>query len=87
VGERKPRAPIDRRQHERRHRLDRRQLRIDTLQAELEPLQSSVRENADKLFALENEQKIQLVRISQIQQELDELKKSRIPQAATPLGD
>jgi len=73
----KARAPVDRRSRERRRPQDRRQLRIDALQAELEPLQASVAQSAAKIRELEDEQRVQLVRISQIQTEVDELKKSR----------
>jgi hypothetical protein len=73
----KARAPIDRRRQERRHREDRRQLRIDLLRTELRPLQAIVKETADKIRELEGEQRVQLVRISQIQRELDDLKKAR----------
>jgi hypothetical protein len=66
----------DRRRAERRHR-ERRRLQIDALQAELDPLRATVRENMEKIKQLEGEQKVQLVRIAQIQRELDDLKKTR----------
>jgi hypothetical protein len=71
----KSRAPTDRRQQERRHLDDRRQLRIFELQEALKPLQDTVQKNAERIRELEGEQRVQLVRISQIQQELDHLKK------------
>jgi hypothetical protein len=67
----------DRRHQERRRQQDRRNTRLDVLLAELAPLQTAVKENSDKIRQLENEQRVQFVRISQLQQELDELKKPR----------
>jgi hypothetical protein len=77
VGDRTPRVLTDRRQEERRRQHDRRSIRLDALLAELQPLQAAVKENIDRIRQLENEQRVQLVRISQIQRELDDLKKPR----------
>ena len=73
----KPRAPVDRRQQDRRRAQERRELRMDALRAELQPLQANVKGIANKILELEDAQHVQLVRISQIQQEIDELKKTR----------
>jgi hypothetical protein len=77
VGDRTPRVLTDRRQQERRRQHERRTIRVEVLLAELRPLQAAVKENTDRIRDLENEQRVQLVRISQIQRELDDLKKSR----------
>ena len=65
------RGSQDRRQHERRKR------RIEHLESELEPLRASVKATEEKIRELEREQRTQLVRIAQMQQELIELKKSK----------
>ena len=65
-----------RRQSDRRQR-DRRQQRVTALQAELEPLRARVMANDERMRELEAEQKVQLVRIAQIQRELDDLKKTK----------
>lgn len=70
------RSGRDRRAGDRRNQADRRQQRIDAVQAALDPLRAAVREGAERIRTLEREQKVQLVRISQLQRELDELKKS-----------
>jgi hypothetical protein len=60
----------DRRQRERRARLDAIQTRHDELRAIIEL-------NIRQIQKLEQEQTIQLIRIGQIQKEIDELKKTR----------
>jgi len=65
-----------RRSRDRRQR-DRRERRIEHLQAELEPLRASVKATEESIRELEREQRTQLVRIAQMQQELIELKKSK----------
>jgi len=60
---------MDRRQHERR-------AKIADLQAMHDELRINLERNAERLKRLEAEQHVQLVRIAQIQRELDELKKS-----------
>ena len=77
MGDRTARVVSDRRHQERRRQQDRRNTRLDVPLAELPPLQTAVTEHTEKIHALENEQQVQLVRISQLQRELDELKKPR----------
>ena len=78
VQDRRLRESGDRRRRtERRQQADRRKLRVEALQAELNPLRDAVRQNAERIRELEREQRTQLVRIAQIQRELDDLKKSR----------
>jgi uncharacterized coiled-coil DUF342 family protein len=77
VGDRTSRVLTDRRQLERRRQQDRRNARLDGLLKELQPLRAALKENSDRICKLEDEQHVQLVRISQIQRELDDLKKSR----------
>jgi chromosome segregation ATPase len=72
----KSRAPVDRRSQERRHHADRRHRRLEALQLELDPLRDILADHSEKLRQLEDEQRVQLVRIAQIQRELDDLKKS-----------
>ena len=64
------RRGIDRRQRERRARLA-------AIQEDHDELRRAIQQNIEHIARLEKEQLIQLVRIARIQQELDELKKSR----------
>jgi hypothetical protein len=66
---------------ERRHLPDRRQrdrrARIAALQTEYVELRRAVQQNIEQMKRLELEQRTQLIRIAQLQQEIDALKKSR----------
>ena len=64
------RRTSDRRQQERRTRLA-------TVQANQDELRATIQRNAEEIERLKAEQRLQLVRIAQIQQEIDALKKSR----------
>jgi hypothetical protein len=67
--------------NERRRNLERRQrerrARIADLQANHDDLRAIIERNAEQIKRLEAEQQVQLIRIAQIQRELDALKKSR----------
>jgi hypothetical protein len=67
--------------NERRRNLERRQrerrARIADLQANHDDLRVIIERNAEQIKRLEAEQQVQLIRIAQIQRELDALKKSR----------
>jgi uncharacterized sporulation protein YeaH/YhbH (DUF444 family) len=47
------------------------------LQATHDDLRPTIEENAEQIKRLEIEQQVQLIRIAQIQQEIDDLKKNR----------
>jgi len=64
------RRNVERRQRERR-------ARIADLQATHDDLRAILERNAEQIKRLEAEQQVQLIRIAQIQRELDALKKSR----------
>jgi chromosome segregation ATPase len=64
------RRNVERRQRERR-------ARIADLQATHDELKATVERSAEQIKRLEAEQQVQLVRIAQIQRELDALKRSR----------
>jgi hypothetical protein len=67
--------------NERRRNLERRQrerrARIADLQANHDDLRAIIERNAEQIKRLEAEQQVQLIRIAQIQREIDALKKSR----------
>jgi hypothetical protein len=67
--------------NERRRNLERRQrerrARIADLQANHDDLRVIIERNAEQIKRLEAEQQVQLIRIAQIQREIDALKKSR----------
>ncbi len=69
-GSNERRRNVERRQRERR-------ARIADLQATHDDLKATVQRNAEQIKRLEAEQQVQLIRIAQIQRELDALKKSR----------
>jgi hypothetical protein len=73
VGE----SNTERRRSRDRRQQDRRERRIELLQSELEPLRASVKATEEAIRELEREQRTQLVRIAQMQQELIELKKAK----------
>ena len=64
------RRVTERRQRERRARLE-------VIQSDHDDLKKAVKQNADEIKRLEAEQRTQLIRIAQIQHEIDALKKSR----------
>jgi hypothetical protein len=64
-----------RRGHDRRERE--RRAAVASIQADQNELRRQLRENMDKIRRLEADQLTQLVRIAQIQHEIDQLKKSR----------
>lgn len=68
-------TPPERRQGERRERE--RRARIADLQATHDELRAALDRTAERIKRLEAEQQVQLVRIAQIQRELDALKTSR----------
>lgn len=65
----------ERRVTERRQR-ERRQLRLDAIQSSQADLRQAVERTAAQIQRLEAEQRVQMVRIAQIQKELDDLKKN-----------
>ena len=72
----KPQRVEPQEQPDRRQR-DRRQTSIKAIQTEFDRLSLNIRHNDEKVKELEAAQKVQLVRIAQIQQEIEALKRSR----------
>jgi hypothetical protein len=64
------RVTNDRRHHDRR-------TRITAIQATHDDLRTTIEQTAAEIERLKAEQQLQLVRIAQIQREIDELKKSK----------
>lgn len=77
MGDRTPRVPADRRREERRLQQDRRSFDAAALLKELAPIRDALDEHRDRIKKLEDEQRVQLVRFSQIQREIDDLKKAQ----------
>lgn len=75
LNDRRHRSDDRRQSADRRRQADRRQLRIHALEAELNPLRAAVQQNEERIRELEREQRTQLIRIAQIQRELDDIKK------------
>ena len=73
--ERRTKGESDRRRPSDRRILDRRSQRIDAARRELQQLRQQVQRNAAIIERLEGKQNIQLVRIAQLQREVDGLKK------------
>ena len=68
-------APNDRRSRERR--IQDRRTRLSAIQETHDDLRAVILRTAEQIRQLESEQKTQLVRIAQIQQEINELKKTK----------
>ena len=69
-------TPNDRRRVTERRQRERR-ARLEVIQSDHDDLKKAVMQNADEIKRLEAEQRTQLIRIAQIQHEIDGLKKSR----------
>jgi uncharacterized protein YlxW (UPF0749 family) len=70
-------VPTDRRRASERRRQQDRRARLSAIQATHDDLRAIIERNSTEVERLKAEQRLQLIRIAQIQQEIDELKKAR----------